>query len=462
MKTEKKRTFSLRKSKRNSLILTFNSIFFENEIKEEFLQFLKVSLHKEQFLFVCGFKEIKQTKERKTTIEKIKDLFENFLVEGSVHQIGVSDKQKTSILEVYESFQLEITESKNNIELFITDVIYKFLQPISTQFKKTLNELYWDKFLTTPTAEVLTKKFENNKAICIPLVIKEFTHHRDEYFDHPFIFDSDFDFAKYLLRDSSNWTSVEIQKNMSNAFMSPINYLPNVSYSENAETVKFECTVNASFQQLLLSFTTNSGRERAGGFITLMETFEYYDYQALQEIFKKNQWSDQLTSERELTVNCAHFHMPTILNSRIYHHSASMKYFPKEETLIVVLKPYVREHLHFFHSYPMEVCPEYGKPKKKMKAYSVFGLSFFKYQKIDEKSIKVSQVMIMDMGGWTRNEALAKKVITERSINFEQTLQKNLHKYDENSKIRDYEEKFKEGKVVDGLGRLLVSLKIGE
>jgi hypothetical protein len=439
-------------------VLLFDSLFTEKEIRNEFQKFLQETKENPQLMFVLEFNELESLKERKPITEKIKTIFERFLLSDSNFEIPLLEKEKSFLLDLYESFQLDL-EEQNLTETFITGIIKNFHQ-ISSKLKKELCQTSWTKFCQTSICENLKRKFHK---ICVPKVIK-YCRYKDEYFNHPFVFDSDFEFADLLFKDSSHWDLFTNQKNPSKAYISKLNYLPNVSHAKDTETVKYECTIPVSLERLSLSFATNEGRKRAGGMVTHMETLEYYNYENLVQLFHEKGWEKEIGKfERNLTVNCSHIQLPMILNYRVHNLGCSMRYDQEDESLTVVVKPYIRENMNFFESFTTEICPQFGKPMKRMKAYSVFAFSFYKYKKIDTESVSVSQVLIMDLGGWTKNENIAKTVINEKIMTFKNSLMKYVDEFPKDAKIKDYKEilcKEKEGKVVDGLGKLLSELNI--
>jgi hypothetical protein len=102
---------------------------------------------------------------------------------------------------------------------------------------------------------------------------------------------------------------------------------------------------------------------------------------------------------------------------------------------------------------------------KKKKVYPIFSFVFTRYQKIDDKKVLFSQVMVNDFGGWTTDPSLFKVVGKKRGANFRSSLLELVEKYPENAKIEDYKESLcqeENGKFIDGYGKLLYDLKIEE
>jgi hypothetical protein len=462
MQTENKSPVCIllkKKPRRNSVLsLQFESLYREPEILQEFLIFLKSVLKYNSMMFLSEVFNLQSAKESKLKIEKLKQIFEQFILQDAVYEFSISEKLKRSLVDVYETFQLESVENKitvNSMETLISEILERFLEPISTKMRVELLEDSWRLFLKTEVGENLIQKFKNDKTVCFPQVTQKFSY-TDEYFSHPFIFDSDFDFSEYLLKESSNWEPCTNKKYKTNAFISKVGYLPNVCHSKFSETVKFECVLPVSMDRLILSYATNEGRLKSDSSISYIETLNYYNHEELKEIYQKNGWGEHIGRfQNELLINTTHLKMLPFLNQRILNNSVSMRLNPKDSSLIVITKPFIKDNMNFMESVVTDICPQFGKPMVKKKVYPVFGFCFHKYQNLDANSVKVSHILIMDMGGWTSNEKISKKVIEERSISFEEMMTKRIDLYTVDSKLQDYENEFsQDGKVLDGLGKM--------
>jgi hypothetical protein len=193
---------------------------------------------------------------------------------------------------------------------------------------------------------------------------------------------------------------------------------------------------------------------------------QYFDYETLMKIFKEKGWENEIGSfERNLATHYSHMVFPYPFNPRIMHASSSCKYDPENEKLIMVVKPYVVEGRNFLEPLVVDICPKPGLPMKKCKTYPIFTFLFNKFQRIDEYKVLFSQVIVIDMGGWTSNDLLLKMIVKQRGSKFKESLTKLIEEFPEDSKIEDFKEilcKQKDGVFVDGSGKLLYELKIDE
>jgi hypothetical protein len=443
-----------------NFVLHFESIFIEKEIGNEFHSFLKSEFNEEPWLFLFCLKELSHIKDKKIAIQKSKKIVEEFLMEKSIYEINISGKSKITILEQYHLQKLN-------------DDDWVISRPMSEQFDAIAeivkNELFhdsWKRFLRTKLCEGLIYKFQNNSNVCSPQMTENFSY-TDEYFQHPFIFDQDFQFSELLFKDNFNWELMWSNKeNKMNSFFSKLNYLPQVNFSKNVKTVKFECVIPVSFQRLILSYATDESHTKADPNTTFVKSLQYFDYETLKKIFKEKGWENEIGSfERNLATHYSHMVFPYPFNPRIMHASSSCKYDPENEKLIMVVKPYVVEGRNFLEPLVVDICPKPGLPMKKCKTYPIFTFLFNKFQRIDEYKVLFSQVIVIDMGGWTSNDLLLKMIVKQRGSKFKENLTKLIEEFPEDSKIEDFKEilcQQKDGVFVDGSGKLLYELKIDE
>jgi hypothetical protein len=180
------------------LVLQFDSILTEKEITKEFQSFLKLEGQESTHLFLLENYELKNLIEAKEIIEKTIHMVEIFILPNSKHELKVSSESKQY---VFGQYQIQKTNSEEWIMEEIPTELFEDINEIITQ------ELYhdhWKRFLRTKIALNLIEKFKHNSDVCMPQ-ISEYFPHDDEYFKHPFIFSSDFEFADLLFKDNFHW-----------------------------------------------------------------------------------------------------------------------------------------------------------------------------------------------------------------------------------------------------------------
>jgi hypothetical protein len=466
---KKKNGKSSKSSKFNhqQFILHFDSIFVQQEIGEEFQNFLKSEKDEGAFLFLNHFKQFKfETRDKKQQVEKLKEIIESFLLEGSIQHLNISDKAKSSILEVYETLLLENDKITKNGEIWIQQTIELLVQ-IERTTRQELEHHHWKRFLRIKSCESIIRKYHMIGSICSPQISQYFTH-SDDYFNHSIIFDRDFEFANLIFKDSFDWTMLPQPNNdKMNVFFTDLNFLPNVSFSKNTKTVKFESVIPLNLQTMLLAHATNTSLSKSDPHTSFIETKEYYHFEELKEFSKENGFQEEVGKfERNLSIGVMHIKLPFPLNPRVYNHSCSMKYDPVDQSVISLMKPFVVGPMKFSESSVFDFRTKDGKINKNIKTYPLFSCCFTKYQKIDEEKVLFSQVLILDLAGWANQASMTKLIAKDRASKFLSSLMKikdELPK--EKLEIEDHKNslcKENEGKIVDGLGKLLYELKIDE
>jgi hypothetical protein len=467
MKKKRKISNPPQKFNHQNFILHFDSIFLVQEIGLEFQHFLKSEKNESPFLFLKDFKQFKsEINENKLQVEKLKEIIETFLLEGSTQEVKISEKAKSSILEVYETLLLENEKISKNKEVWVQQTMELLIQ-IERLTTQELVHHHWKRFLRIKSCETFILKYHLIGSICSPQISQYFTH-ADDYFDHPIIFDKDFEFADLLLKDSYDWTMMPQPKNNKmNIFFTNLNFLPNASFSKNSLCVKFEAIFPLDFQTMLLAHASNASIIKSDPHISFIETKEYYNFEELKEFSKEKGFQEEVGKfERNLTVGIMHIKLPLPLNQRVYNHSCSLKYDPVDQSVMSLMKPFVVGSMKFGESSVFDLFNKDGKLNKNIKAYPLFSYCFTKYQKIDEEKTLFSQVLILDPAGWANQPLLTKMIAKDRATRVLGSLMKLRSEFPEGKlKIEDYKNSLcreNEGKVFDGLGKILYELKIDE
>ena len=386
------------------------------------------------------------------------EIIENFLLPNSPCQINLSSKSTENLLEEYE-------KQKNEKEKWL----YSFepQELFSSIFRIVSSEIYhdpWKRFVRTKESEEIMKKYKHDSKIVSPFLTKVFSYN-DEYFHHPFIFDRDFEFAEYLFKDNFQWEllGTEIEGKV-NGYYSKYNYLPSVSFAKKIKCMKNECVISIQFQRLIMSYSTMKSLPKADPNTSNVECLEFLNYIELKKKFKENGWEDKLKSEREQVSSVFDISLPFPFDPRKSFNTQSYKYNSKEKSLIIIAKPSLSKEFEYFKLTEMKFKDKNGKIKNR-KVYPMFTFMLLKYQQIDEEKVLFSLVTLMDLGGWGSSESMFKFIVKERTKKFRSSLQKLVNEFPKDAKFKDFEDQLiemKDGKYVDGFGKLMIDLKIDE
>jgi hypothetical protein len=438
--------------------LHFESVFIEKEIGNAFSEFLKTEFNQEPWKFLCKLKELGNLKDFTAFKDNSKKIILDFINEGSPNEINISGKSKLTLMENYDAGMADLNDS--NIE----EIYQKLFFPIEKIVKQEMYHDSWKRFLRTNVCVSLMKKYKNNSSICSPQITELFSH-SDDYFKHPFVYDQDFDFANLLIQDNNNWELLwtNEEKKM-NTFYSKLNFFPLVKFSKNVKTVKFESVIPMSLQRVLLSYSTIEGNVKADPNTMYLKTLKNYSFEELKQVAKEKGFQEHVGKyQRGLSLNESHLAFPFPFDPRIWKYSCSMHYNPEDENVMVLLKPFIEGDIKFLEAYVGEVYHKSGKPMKKMKVYPLFSYGITKYQKIDEKKVLFTQMIVFDMGGWTNNEFILKMLVKERGSKLKETIMNLAKELPEDARIEDFKTTLcaeENGIPKDGCGKLLYDLKI--
>jgi hypothetical protein len=445
---------------KDNYILHLNALFLEREVLEEFHIFMKGRKHLEEWLFLCKIRELEKIKDPKLKMRSLKIIIEMFLLEDSPNHLEIQKKFKNPILEFYETLLLENYNFISNGNDWLIQIC-QILNSIENFVTQEFINHCWKPFLNTNSCEGLTKKFHKKSSVCSPR-ITQFFNYKDEYFKHPFIFDQDFQFADLLTKDNFHWKNLSTET--FSLFCTNLNYLPNVEGSKNAFTTKYEFLLPVPFQRLAFAYNSRENKLNTEPDSKHLETLNYYDYESLQKIFQENGWENEIGAfERTMCQNILHLSLPFPMNLRIYNHSSSARYDKRNENIMIVSKPYQVNGLEFSKSALMEVSLDSNKPMKKLKAIPLFSFCFTNYQKIDENQVLFSQVLVMDVGGWASDENVMKLLVQRRASKLRDSLIQMCQNFPVYSNLGEIQEilcKEENGKVIDGMGKLMFDLKI--
>jgi hypothetical protein len=263
-----------------NFIVHFDAIFTNQELSKCFQQFLKSEFNEEPFLFLNSVQQLSEKKEKTILIEKMLLIVEDFLIPGSNREINVSGKSKIPILEFYENYK---NSSKEDwIVEQSPEIIF---HPICKIVKHELFHDPWRRFLRTKPCEEMMIKYQQDSTVCSPQIIENFMY-KDEYFSHPYLFQSDFKFAASLFEDNFHWELIgRSEEGKMNTFVSNLNYLPNVKAAKNIKTVKFESVLPVNFQRIIFSYSSNFGVVKSDPNVSMIKTLNFFNSEQLKEEF---------------------------------------------------------------------------------------------------------------------------------------------------------------------------------
>ena len=181
---------------KKNYMIHFESVFINKTVHDSFRSFLKTEFNEQPLDFLVEVEKFEKLTKIKEKIKKIHEIIEIYIKEDSKEEINISGKLKKQLLKQYEPQINESEELKIELKDFFM-VVKKVIQ----------EELYfdsWKRFVRSNFCDGIISKFYDDKSICSPQITTQFNY-TNEYFTHPFIHDSDFEFAKLLIKDNFHW-----------------------------------------------------------------------------------------------------------------------------------------------------------------------------------------------------------------------------------------------------------------
>eukprot|EP01080_Neovahlkampfia_damariscottae_P011257 gene11257-4076_t len=427
-----------------------------------FYNFLKTEHSSEAFDFLLEVKKLETLKDEKLQAPKASEIIVTFVEVDSQKELNLSGELRNKTLKLFEKQQ-------NVYDKWVLDITP--IQVFAECFKLVAGVLRHDsfkRFVRTPQCEKVMMQFKNDSSVISPALTNIYSY-QNEYFTHPHIDDSDFDFFKSLLEDNYNWKLIgsKVEEQV-NAFTSETNYLPEVRISNTiVNAVKFETILPCTFDQSLLSYFSNEMLMKSDPNCRRIRNVDYFEYDKLMKIYKEQQKENQIEKyKRDLNVCALEFALPFPFNPRFANRADSCHYDPETKTFMRLGKNFYQDG-EFGKPVKVEMaCKRGSEQSTMMKAYTFFLFSCAFFQKIDEKKVLYKDIVLMDLGGWGSSKMMISKIIKDRKDKFKGSILKIINEHvPETMKFADVSEKLNkeiDGKPADGFAKLLGNIDFGE
>eukprot|EP01080_Neovahlkampfia_damariscottae_P002120 gene2120-1986_t len=442
-------------------ILLFESIYTNDEVGDAFQDYLKTEYNEEPLKFLRAVLALKTSKEEfKYSIEPVKAIMKNYIVDGAPYEVNISFKTKDKLLQQFKP-------QENEEEWILKVSPYKLFKVVAKIVREELFHDNWKRFIRTDVVEKIITKYYHDKTVCTLKIVQDFPFD-DEHFRHPYVEDKDFEFSKSLVQDNSDWELIGTKvENQVNTFFSLVNYFPTVCYAKKAVSIKYECVLPYSLDRCCLGYLTNKSLKASDPNTMHIETHKYLSREEVLKVYEeKGKLNNVKNYESGLTINTAHITFGFPFNPRIYEYGGGYHYDPKERLLVTVLKCHFDPSTDSLQTYRTDaVTKKNGKKIKNTKCYPMFEYMITVYHEIDDKKVLFSQVNVCDASGWTNGETLPKLLAKARGLELRNTLHKMASEFPEDTKIEDYKDellKEVDGQPFNGLGKLLWDTRINE
>eukprot|EP01080_Neovahlkampfia_damariscottae_P010393 gene10393-2922_t len=286
----------------------------------------------------------------------------------------------------------------------------------------------------------------NKKDFYKELVVK--VTYEDYDFIEKKVTDRDFEFMKFLLKDSTNWELLnhfrngEYGQRIGSIFYTETNYLPNINLFKERVVSKYDITLPYDFEHVLSSFIPLSQQCKCEDWLTNYETLGFIEGLGF--------------GDRHHTVFTQFLSLPFPYTARIAPGVASA--ICTDDYFLLISKPCEINSLqdHQWGENKDVYCKirKEGNEKKN-KVYKMFDFNCTLIQRINSQKTLFSQIHLFSLGGWIKNKTSLRPIVQDRGNHLILGLIENLKRQNSIKSILELKtKKFYES---DGLAQLLTA-----
>jgi hypothetical protein len=185
-----------RNIKKEMYCVHFEASLTNKSVAEAFKEFLKTEFNEDSWNFLEEVKKLKETKEKEEITNCCVKIFERYLSDESKFQLNISSESKENLK---KNFNFQGVEPDTKMFDFIEESV-----------KGQLRHDSWKRFYRSKYCEEIIYQHYNDSSICSPVTTLQYFYNKD-FFVHPHLDDSDFDFGNILLEDSFEWEVFNFQ-----------------------------------------------------------------------------------------------------------------------------------------------------------------------------------------------------------------------------------------------------------
>lgn len=385
--------------------LRFESVFHFQEMKKEFMEFLKLESNTDPFEFLLSTESLETEttiKDLKGQVKLIKEILDTFINNKSPKELNISGSHKKFIINTIETVE-------NNK--------WNFDKPPKTIFEEAVSSIRKDLFFDSwprfkRTLKCLKIGMEN---VMNGLIVSSNGYFSFPYgmkdLEDPIITDKDFEFIQKISEDGPNWNMVKhvsIQKPYINAFHSNEDYFPNLGFfQEGLLGVKYEMKLSCSLNKAVNILSLQNILESDSTVIDIdIKDFQFKNDR--HQLVLKQVWSFPY------------------LDPRVYHSVFSSKY--ENDVFITCSKPFKTKE-PWMTCYKDEIPLKRGGKLVEKNVYNVFDYYSSIIKKIDDDHCILTQIHLLALGGW--GQALFKFLVKDRIPKWRDSVLEALNKYQE-------------------------------
>eukprot|EP01080_Neovahlkampfia_damariscottae_P010232 gene10232-2652_t len=408
------------KEKEKFLTMEFNATLINKEIREAFIQFLSTEKNTNNWNFILLAHLLGthiEKKKYKHAIETMNSILHIFFIQETIKlQLKYQNSQEICF---------QIQKCWKNKKFSEVSTLIDLLKDILIQ---EYHKFFFPKFLSLPKSLKLIEKFRNDEKIIIPKITQIYEYTDDDFIDGK-ITQKDIDFFDEISNEKS-FAQPDIKVDNVGLLFSNYNYLPKLTFIDDAKIIKFDIIFNYPLEQTACVLFDNCLVNDPQ--LTNYDLLKYHpnDYFIIQ--CYSNTWGI----------------VPTIRKS-VY----SIKYQKKKIDFYV--KPMKIKDIDFHQYQMLDIKGTDGKVEKKL-GIQEFHFSHVELIQLEENKTLMKANLFLGLGkkAW----GIPKNVL---SLKFHDYYTKNLEKLKKTcgrETIDDYKKRFtrmKNGIPLDPVGNLV-------
>jgi hypothetical protein len=359
--------------------ISFDSIFTEKEVEDEFYTFLKQESNTEPFLCVKAIQQLSTISSSDEKAKRVEEIINKFIVENSKMEVNLGRGIK---LELFS----ELNEQLGELEWKLKKTPSEIFEPVERSLKMQMLSDNFPRFIRSDHVQVFQKYVNNPKVMKLAATLKY--PFNDEYFEIPFATRSEFNFLNGLFEDSFAWNLKFSRKHFS-YYESDLNYLPNVSLFHHPITVKFQMTLPYPLKKVASYMLRMHYLNTITPFIVDFEVEKKFTIEEMEETYPEEIFGNPLNSFIGTTYMAMPSPMEPVKSMDV--HSLQME----EGSLIFMRKPYFGDYKGMdltekmkFENFSINL----QKEKKTVEGLIGASMLMIKFTPIDEESTMISYI----------------------------------------------------------------------
>eukprot|EP01080_Neovahlkampfia_damariscottae_P007235 gene7235-11550_t len=403
--------------------IEFLSVFFVEEIKQQFYAFLKKEYNDDPFDCVLEIDSLQELKIEKEIIKKCEYIINTFIKEKAFRELNISQPTREGLM---ESLKGQLEEKDKWI---LEKDAYTLFTPLKRILMLELSADNFTRFIRSKNVEeVFSKYSENPNVMKLNTVLKY--PFDDKIFDKPFISKEEIFFCEELQADSFLWEQIYSKKSYS-VYTSTYKFIPGSKFFESSMGFKIITTLPFPIEKVISFLLKKDYLKQVEKGLVNFEVKDTFSMEQLINEFPKDNIANQI---RSITTEiCCHPPFP-FNTPRKYSDVFCVHYNPQKRILYFARRPYLKqfssnENIQWSKKMKYEFTE--NNETKILEGYLATKMVMYRIEFVDELTTKVSMVTLLDPKGYLQNaHFLVQNGIKMMAASIEKNFYKTLRAMD--------------------------------